>query len=376
MLDTILLTLTLVAQEPWVRHTIDASLKGADGVRLKDINGDGLPEIATGWEEGRTVRIYKHPPRNKTRTVASWPATTVGQVCAAEDAVFADLNKDGLTDVISACEEGKPTGVYVHWAPDWKTEAIPEASQNLRWIYTLPLKLKGDSRTHILAGGKLAGAVLKLLTPGKDPGNLKAWTGTLLQKVGWTMSLFTLDMDGDGDNDILVSDRLGPTSGIFWLEAPTWKRHNIGTSSEEVMFIDYGDIDGDGLIDIAAAVRPEAIVWFRRLDASGQKWKRQSLPYPPNAGTAKAVAIGDLNGDGIKDIAFTCENSTKGKEGVWWFEQSRGGGWRTHRVSGPKGIKFDRIELLDIDGDGDLDLLTTEERTPLGVIWYENPTRN
>ena len=158
------------------------------------------------------------------------------------------------------------------------------------------------------------------------------------------MSLFTLDMDGDGDNDILVSDRRGPTSGIFWLEAPTWKRHNIGATSEEVMFVDYGDIDGDGLIDIAAAVRPEAIVWFRRLDASGQKWKRQSLPYPSNAGTAKAVAIGDLNGDGIKDIAFTCENSTNGKEGVWWFEQSRGGGWRTHRVSGTEGIKFDRIE--------------------------------
>jgi len=44
-------------------------------------------------------------------------------------------------------------------------------------------------------------------------------------------------------------------------------------------------------------------------------------------------------------------------------------------VSGPEGIKYDRIELLDIDEDGDLDILTCEERAGLGVIWFENPTR-
>jgi len=53
-----------------------------------------------------------------------------------------------------------------------------------------------------------------------------------------------------------------------------------------------------------------------------------------------------------------------------------GGFWKEHRVSGPEGIKFDRIELLDVDGDGDLDLITTEERALLGVVWYENPSRN
>ena len=31
---------------------IDASSRGADGVRLADVNGDGLMDITTGWEEG------------------------------------------------------------------------------------------------------------------------------------------------------------------------------------------------------------------------------------------------------------------------------------------------------------------------------------
>ena len=44
-----------------------------------------------------------------------------------------------------------------------------------------------------------------------------------------------------------------------------------------------------------------------------------------------------------------------------------------HDIAGPQGIKFDRIELLDLDLDGDLDVMTCEERENLGVVWYENP---
>ena len=49
--------------------------------------------------------------------------------------------------------------------------------------------------------------------------------------------------------------------------------------------------------------------------------------------------------------------------------------WDAHEISGPEGSKFDLVQLLDLDEDGDLDVLTCEERDNLGVIWYENPTR-
>jgi hypothetical protein len=48
---------------------------------------------------------------------------------------------------------------------------------------------------------------------------------------------------------------------------------------------------------------------------------------------------------------------------------------KTHPISGPLGIKFDLVKLIDLDGDGDLDVLTCEESENLGVIWYENPAR-
>ena len=53
------------AKEPWKLHTIDKSSQGADGVRLLDVNSDGLMDIATGWEEGGIIWAYLHPKRGQ-----------------------------------------------------------------------------------------------------------------------------------------------------------------------------------------------------------------------------------------------------------------------------------------------------------------------
>ncbi|MBM3891804.1 MAG: hypothetical protein FJ388_22030, partial [Verrucomicrobia bacterium] len=42
----------LAAEAPWKMHFIDNTSRGADGVKLADVNGDGLLDIACGWEEG------------------------------------------------------------------------------------------------------------------------------------------------------------------------------------------------------------------------------------------------------------------------------------------------------------------------------------
>lgn len=52
----------------WFRHTIDRSSAGADGVRLADINGDGFPDVATGWEVKRRGAIwYESPARSPSK---------------------------------------------------------------------------------------------------------------------------------------------------------------------------------------------------------------------------------------------------------------------------------------------------------------------
>ena len=109
---------------------------------------------------------------------------------------------------------------------------------------------------------------------------------------------------------------------------------------------------------------------------------------PTDEGGTRQHAVADSNTqtitrmriNGRMDLVFTCEGAND-KSGVVWLSQSPSKPltsfeWTAHEISGTeKGIKFDLIQLLDLDADGDLDVITCEERDNLGVIWYENPTR-
>lgn len=91
---------------------------------------------------------------------------------------------------------------------------------------------------------------------------------------------------------------------------------------------------------------------------------RLSRARPPQAGAGKSVRAGDINLDGRMDIVFSCENA-EGKSGVMWLSAtgplSSDTPWQVHDISGPAGTKFDLVQLLDLDADGDLDVLTCEE---------------
>ena len=141
------------------------------------------------------------------------------------------------------------------------------------------------------------------------------------------------------------------------------------------MFLKRVDLDQDGLEDVLIATRPDQIVLCRRLDGSGDKWRPHPIPIPAVCGQAKAVNAGDLDGDSRLEIVFSTEHAER-KQGVCRLVPTGSiaeGEWQLRPISGVDGIKHDLIELIDLDGDGDLDALTCEERTNLGVIWYENP---
>lgn len=373
---------------PWKRHVIDDTSRGADGTRLADVNGDGLQDIVTGWEQGGVTRVYLHP--GPARVKERWDAVTVGRAVSVEDAVFVDLDGDGATDVVSSCE-GKRQAMLIHWAPAapndylnksaWRTVEIPGATDRFRWMFATPMDVNSDGQVDLLAGGKDARAELGWweIPKGKarHPEN---WIWHRLRALGWLMSLETADMNADGLDDIVFTDRKGTRSGAFWLENPgrsggTWREHEIGVRGLEAMFLKRVDLDQDGLEDVLIATRPDQIVLCRRLDGSGDKWRPHPIPIPAVCGQAKAVNAGDLDGDGRLEIVFSTEHAER-KQGVCRLVPTGSiaeGEWQLRPISGVDGIKHDLIELIDLDGDGDLDALTCEERTNLGVIWYENP---
>ena len=375
-----------VAAAPWKLHIIDNTSRGADGVRLKDVNKDGLPDIATGWEEGGVIRTYLNPGPKKAKQ--PWPHTEVGKVRSPEDAVFADLDGDGEADVVSSCE-GKTRTLYFHWAPvndpqneilPWRTAAVPATAGKQSWMFALPMQVDGGGIDLVL-GSKGGGATIGWLQSPKNPRDIKAWKYHPWYNAGWIMSLIKHDMDDDGDLDVLASDRKSKTPGVLWLENPgakamqanpslQWAVHRIGADGKEVMFI---TISKDNVIH--AAVRPNLIYVLKQNSDPKKPWHAQIIDYPlEHFGTAKAARAADLDGDGQTEIAVSCEAANGAKSGVFYLKR-KGTKWHAHDIGGPKGLKYDRIELLDLDGDGDLDLLTCEERDFNAVLWYENPHR-
>lgn len=375
---------------PWLRHTIDASSKGADGVKLGDINGDGRLDLVTGWEEGGVVRLYLNPGAADAKK--AWPTVTVGAVRDAEDAIIADLDGDGRLEIVS-CTEGKTKMLFWHCPPvdaakltdgaGWTTHPFSGTAGQQMWMQAVAMNIDDLNGIDLLVGSKNTNGAIGWLTSPADSKDLAAWRYHRLRDAGWIMSLVLHDLDGDADLDVVFSDRKGARRGVFWLENPgstatraqtAWPEHPIGALDLEVMFADIGDVNSDGLTDVAVAIKPTGVVLCLRTTEGG--WQHTTIHLDgTHIGDAKAVKIADINLDGLADILYTCENAKGDRAGIIWLEQQKQDSWLQHSLGGPAGIKFDLMQTLDLDADGDPDVITCEERDQLGVIWYENPHR-
>jgi len=384
---------------PWDRHTIEAGLRGADGVDLADVDGDGVDDVATAWEEQGVVTVSLHPGAAATPQALRqpWATVTVGtRLGGVEDAVVADIDEDGHADVVSACECRK---LAIHFAPEdpsrlldpaaWTTVTLDASTGGHRWIKAAVADVDGDGHLDVVGGGKASPATVSWFRAPADPRDGSAWTRTFMSEVGWTMSLEPLDADADGDVDVVLSDRIQirepdgtirrDLRGSRWLEnlggGGDWVNHPIGFGSGEHKFLHVVDLDGDGTDDVidGASGATYNRTFFRRNLGGWTAWEATPIPQPAGVGQYQDVTTGDIDADGDVDLAFSYSHAEGDLSGVVWLSSGPDRSWERREISGPPGTKFDNVELHDVDGDGDLDAVTTEQREQLGIVWYENP---
>jgi hypothetical protein len=164
---------TPLRSSEWKRHTIDNSSLGADGVRSADVNADGLPDLVCGWEQGGVSRIYLMQRKQGERP--TWLRVDAGRAPDVEDAVLVDLDQDGAIDVVSSTE-GKSRKVLIHWAPSppgkytnsslWKTETL--FNNRSRWMFAMAMDIDGKYGPDVIVGGKGQDGVVGWL---QCPGN-------------------------------------------------------------------------------------------------------------------------------------------------------------------------------------------------------------
>lgn len=374
--------LTTQAQEPWPMHVIDDSSFGSDGTKLYDVNNDRQMDIITGWEQGNVARLYFNPGNPDD----GWPFVEV-PAPQVEDALVADLDADGYADIVTLTE-GKDQRVTIHWAPKdaqkyrqsrhWQSAEISSLTGKTRWMFGIAMQVDGRHGPDLVVGSKDPDATLGWLEAPADPHDMEAWLFHEITPAGWIMSIVAQDMDGDGREDILISDRYGEKRGVRWLRNPgpgnaqkqPWESHMIGLSDGEPMFLTAVSSRHILVPDLK-----KGLLSFKKI--SGGNWQTDTLKYPSFAGTrGKAVAQGDLNGDGVDDNVLSFEGAEE-RHGVIWQDGANGA---FYPLSDQQGNKFDLVVLHDMDGDGDLDVLTSEENNNsateggLGVVWYENST--
>jgi len=115
--------------------------------------------------------------------------------------------------------------------------------------------------------------------------------------------------------------------------------------------IDNGDIDGDGDLDLSLG-----LVWLRNDNTS---WSEFTV-YTPATGAADRVLLVDMDRDGDLDTLIGYEDDPEGK--LAWYENSGDPTalWPEHLIANL--VNPQSVDFADIDGDGDIDVIAGEHR--------------
>jgi hypothetical protein len=415
----------------WREHRIDdelltgVPLRGSDGLVMADLDRDGYQDIVSVHESDD---VYDGAPEGHIRIAFGtadpdrWINVTLAEgpeAGAAEDATIADINGDGWLDIVAACElshliyfENPGRGIR---AGDWP-RLIPTITRDRgSFIRVFAADFDGDGRPEIATPNKGSQDPTRVRQEPKeisifdiaDGAGLDddAWSEHVLTRVPWPINSRSVDLDGDGDLDVVAASVAEGRS--MWFENVStggrlsFVEHALAIvepgaaepPTVNVFNMDFSDLNGDGRLDILTFNTENLLgvdaAWLEQPRSVSDPWTFHRIgSYAPDQ--LVGIAAADIDGDGDDDImtggysGASNAATSRLEDGIAdvtaalgrlaWFENLGGGvEWARHDFSRRERGMFDKFVPLDADGDGDLDFFGTRGNSGEydGVFWLE-----
>jgi hypothetical protein len=130
--------------------------------------------------------------------------------------------------------------------------------------------------------------------------------------------MYVVDINGDGRSDILTT--MAHDYGVCWYESladGTWAQRVIDNSWSQAHASVFVDLNGDGQRDLITGKRylahngndpgerePLGLYWYeyRKDEAGAVEWIRHIVDYGQRMGGGMQIQVADLDGDGDLDL--------------------------------------------------------------------------
>ena len=352
-----------------------------------DMDGDGDIDILAAkpgnpFFGGGAVVLYRN---NGNGSFTELTPFTNGPTTLVSNIVASDLDNDGDLDVVLGSSGTRSGGVRVYRNNGSLRFTRTFDNENAPYLWDIHLgDVNNDNRTDIIFG---LGGDFDQIGIYFNSGNLYNWGGLIPAKTGTgtgdePRNIHLADIDGDGDQDIMSANYLSNQisyypNGSIGGAGPSVVRLTSSSQTRGPRNVRTGDIDGDGILDfISTSVLDGKVAWYKGSGDGAfgsQKIIHTYSTRSSGGGVSgndplgpRGLDVVDFDGDGDLDVFSTSEVGST----VCLHENKGGGSFAQAEIITNRANGVNLVTTIDMDGDGDLDVVSSSPGDNK-IAWYE-----